>query len=60
MSAGDRKRLTTLLRSSRGRLGNLSAKERAELRRLAGKLDLRGAGRDLLSLFSSRGKRRKR
>jgi hypothetical protein len=56
LSTGERKRLLTLLRNSRGRLSNLSLKERAELGKLAGKLDIKGAGRDLLSA-ARRGKR---
>ena len=42
----ERARLAQLVRESRGRLGNLSAKEREELRKLARKLDLKGMGRD--------------
>jgi hypothetical protein len=58
LSSGERKRLLTLVRSSRGRLSNLSVKERAELGRLAGKLDVKGAARDLLSVLTRRGRRR--
>ena len=50
LSERDRARLSQLTRDSRGRLGNLSAKERGELRKLAGKLDLKGMGRELLPL----------
>lgn len=60
ISAKDRARLTRLVRESRGRMGNLSAKERAELRRLTGKLDVKGAGRELLPLMRGGRKRRKR
>jgi hypothetical protein len=61
LSQKDRARLTRLTRESRGRLGNLSAKERAELRKLAGKLDLKGIGRELLGLArGGRGARRRR
>ena len=51
----ERERLTKLVRASRGRLGNLSTGERRELRKLLGKLDLKGVGRELLPL--ARGKR---
>ena len=57
LSEKERARLTRLVRESGGRLGNLSAKEREELRRLAGKLDLAGIGRDLTAL--ARGRRGK-
>ncbi len=63
LSAKDRARLTQLTRDSRGRLGNLSAKERSELKKLAGKLDLKGIGRELLPLLRggrSGSKRRRR
>jgi hypothetical protein len=59
LSQKDRARLTSLVRDSRGRLGNLSTKERSELRRLAGKLDLKGIGRDLLGLARGGGSRRR-
>jgi hypothetical protein len=59
LSEKERSRLTRLLRDSGGRLGNLSAKERRELRKLAGKLDLKGMGRELLPLARGRRARRK-
>ena len=43
----DRERFVRLVRSSAGRPQRLSAKERNELRKLAGKLDLRGMSREL-------------
>jgi hypothetical protein len=49
LSEKERARLTGLVRDSGGRIGNLTAKERKELQRLAGKLDLKGLGGDLLS-----------
>jgi hypothetical protein len=58
LSAKDRGRISELIRRSRGVPGNLSMKERAELKRLLGKLDVKAAGRDLLSLAGSRRKRR--
>jgi hypothetical protein len=61
LSDKDRARLTRLTRDSHGRLGNLSTKERAELRKLAGKLDLKGIGRELLSLMrGGQGARKRR
>ena len=47
LSEKDRARLSDLARESGGRWGNLTAKERAELRKLAGKLDLKGLRREL-------------
>jgi hypothetical protein len=57
LSQKDRDRLIRLIRDSRGRLSNLSSRERGELRRLVRKADLKGIGRDLLAL---RGRRRGR
>lgn len=51
LSEKERARLAQLTRDSRGRLGNLSAKERSELRKLAGKLDLKGMGREVPPLL---------
>lgn len=59
LSQKDRARLARLLRESGGRLGNLSTKQRLELRRLAGKLDLKGASRELAGLARGRRGRRK-
>jgi hypothetical protein len=61
LSKKDRERLTRLVRESRGRLGNLSARERSELRRLVGKLDVKRLSRDLLPLVrpGRRGRRRR-
>jgi hypothetical protein len=56
LSAKERARLAQLVRESRGRVGNLSVRERLELRKLARKLDVKGMGRELLPLV--RGKRR--
>ena len=54
--------LTGLLRESGGRVDRLSAKERKELRKLAGKLDLKGMGAELMALRARsrapRGRRR--
>jgi hypothetical protein len=60
LSEKDRLRARTLLRQSSGRPSNLSAKERKELRQLAGKLDLKGMGRELLPLARGHGRGRRR
>jgi hypothetical protein len=54
LSEKERARLTALLRESGGRPRNLGEKERRELRKLAGKLDLKGMGRELLPLARGR------
>jgi hypothetical protein len=54
LSAKDRARLARLARKSRGRPRSLSLKERLELRRLVGKLDLEGLGRELVALTRRR------
>ena len=58
LSEKERTRLSSLVRDSGGRLGNLSEKERKDLKRIAGKLDLKGMARDLVTI--SRGGRRGR
>jgi hypothetical protein len=60
LSEKDRARLTQLVRDSQGRLSSLSAKEREELRKLVGKLDMKGIGRDLFLLSRSRQLKRRR
>jgi hypothetical protein len=59
LSATERSRLIGLLRGSGGRLGNLSSRERRELRKLSRKLDVKGLGNELLALLRG-GRRRKR
>jgi hypothetical protein len=61
LSKKDRERLTGLVRESRGRLGTLSDRERRELRRLVGKLEVQRMGRELLALGRAgrRGRRRR-
>jgi len=59
LSPKDRARLTELIRASRGLPGNLSEKERRELRKIAGRLDLRGMGAELLALRRMRKLRRR-
>lgn|SRR5487761_2220579 len=58
LSASERERLLALVRESGGRLNRLSDRERKELRKLSGKLDLRGMGGELMPLL--RGKRGRR
>jgi hypothetical protein len=62
LSGKERARLAELVRESRGRVGNLSIKQRLELRKLAGKLDLKGMAGELTSLWrggrSRRGRKR--
>lgn len=60
LSAADRARVTKLLKKSGGRPGNLTTREREELKKLARKLDPAGLGRRLLPLGRSarRGRRR--
>jgi hypothetical protein len=60
LSAKERARLSSLVRGSRGRVGNLSMKERNELRKLVKKLDLKGAGRELMPLVRGGKRGRKR
>ncbi len=60
LSEKERARLSGLVRESGGRLSNLSAKERKELKQLAGKLDLKGMVRDLLPIARGGRKRRRR
>lgn len=55
----ERTELARLIRATRGRTSNLTAKEQAELRRLIGRLDLPGLGKDLLPVVT-RGSRKKR
>jgi len=60
LSAQDRARLSRLTRESRGRMHNLSAKERRELRKLVGKLDFKRMSRELLPITRSVRKRKRR
>ncbi len=56
LSAKDRARLARLLRESRGWPGSLGVRERAELRRLLAKLDVKAMSREVLPLIG-RGRR---
>ncbi len=59
LSEKERARLAELVRESRGRPGNLGAKQRKELRTLVDKLDPKRMGRELLPLLGrGRGGRR--
>jgi hypothetical protein len=60
LSAKERTRLTELTRESRGRLGNLSAKERRELKKLVGKLHPKRTARELVLLTRARRRRKRR
>jgi hypothetical protein len=60
LSAKERRRLTSLVRESRGRVGNLSSKERSELKKLVGKLGLKDAASELLAGVRGAGRGRKR
>jgi len=59
LTPSERTDLARLLRTTRGRPANLTAHEKAELRRLVGKLDLPALGKDLLPI-ASRGRGRRR
>ncbi len=59
LEPSERTDLARLLRTTRGRPANLTAHEKAELRRLVGKLDLPGLGKDLLPIASRRSGRRR-
>jgi hypothetical protein len=56
----ERRRVSEILRKSRGRPGNLTKAEREELRQLAGKLDARGLARDLAPRVVAGRRRRRR
>jgi len=60
LSSKDRARLSELLRESQGRLGNLSSRQRDELRKLVRKLDLKGAASELAPIVRGGGKRKRR
>ena len=61
LSAKERARLAELVRTSRGRVSNLSTRQRLELRKLARKLDLKGMSREIVPLVrgGKRGRRRR-
>jgi hypothetical protein len=47
LTPAERRRVTQILRKSKGNPANVTPREREELRRLAGKVDLRRLGQDL-------------
>jgi hypothetical protein len=59
LTAAERSKLGRLLRKSKGRLSNLTVRERADLRRLVNKLELPDAGKKLVP-FAGAVRRRKR
>jgi len=59
LSAKDRTRLATLLRESRGWPANLGTKDRRELGKLIGKLDVKGMARELTPVVRGRGRKRR-
>ena len=60
LSPRERRRVAEILRKSRGRPGNVTPAEREELRRLAGKLDLKRMGRDIAPKVIAGRRRRRR
>jgi len=48
LSPADRRRVAEILRTSKGNPQKVTPRERAELRRIAGKLDLKRLARDLV------------
>jgi hypothetical protein len=50
LTVNERERLRALLAESGGRLNSLSSKQRKELNKLAGKLDLKGMAGELMAL----------
>ena len=60
LSPAERRRVAEILRSSHGNPSRITPRERAELKRLAGKLDLRRLGQDLVPrVVGARGRKRK-
>lgn len=60
LTPGERAHLSALIKKSRGRPGNLTRRERADVRRLAVKLDLPALGRSVAPVASGlRGRTRR-
>jgi hypothetical protein len=57
LTPAERRRVAQILRRSKGNPANVTPRERQELRRLAGKLDLRRLGQDLAPRVLGRRKR---
>jgi hypothetical protein len=60
LSPRERRRVTEILRASHGNPMNVTTAERAELREIAGKLDLKSVGQDLVPHFMRHARRRRR
>jgi hypothetical protein len=60
LSPAERRRVAEILRTSRGNPASISPRERAELKRLAGKLDLRRMAQDLAPRVVGAQRRRRR
>jgi DNA primase catalytic subunit len=60
LTPAERKRVGEILRKSRGNPQNVTAREREELKRLAGRLDLKRLGRDLVPRVVAGGRRKRR
>ena len=48
LTPGERAHVTALIKKSGGRPGNLTARDKDDVKRLVGKMDVPGMGRDLL------------
>jgi hypothetical protein len=59
LSPAERRRVTQILRKSKGNPANVTPREREELRRLAGKVDLKRLGQDLAPRVIAGRKRRR-
>jgi len=59
LSPAERRRVTEILRKSHGNPQRVTAREREELKRLAGKLDFKRLGRDLAPRVVSSQRRRR-
>ncbi len=59
LTPSERTELQRLIRTTKGRPGNLTASEKRELKRLVGRLDLPGLGKDLLPLATKQRRRRR-
>jgi hypothetical protein len=60
LSPAERRRVAEILRSSRGNPAKITPRERAELRRLAGKLDFKRLAQDLAPRMAGAQRRRRR
>jgi DNA primase catalytic subunit len=59
LSPAERRRVTQILRKSKGNPANVTPHEREELRRLAGKVDLKRLGQDIAPRVVTARKRRR-